>query len=304
MGGERGDWAGRHDLRRQHRRRGLRHQPRRDPALGRPEGQSVWTTPAFGQGSEAGDSFWGSVDLYAFSLDPNGQQRWQTFTPGYVTSSPALGSDGTVYVASFDHKLYALDPDTGAVRWSFSTDAHIYGSPALATNAEGQTSAIFITSTDGSVYAIHPSGHLLWRYDTGDPIRSSPVLGRKPHGGGQILYVGSSNGKLYALYAANGRRRWSFDTTPRDPALRDRNDLNGSPALGYSGRLHRRRARTRVVRPLRLLPAQHRQAVRYPPWAGFREARSTGCSMSRPAAPPSAAGGLRRSLRPRCSPPG
>jgi outer membrane protein assembly factor BamB len=200
-----------------------------------PRGQSVWTTPAFGQGSEAGDSFWGSVDLYAFSLDLNGQQRWQTFTPGYVTSSPALGSDGTVYVASFDHKLYALDPDTGAVRWSFSTDAHIYGSPALATNAEGQTSAIFITSTDGSVYAIHPSGRLLWRYDTGDPIRSSPVLGRKPHGGGQILYVGSSNGKLYALYAANGRRRWSFDTTPRDPALRDRNDLNGSPALGYRG---------------------------------------------------------------------
>ena len=200
-----------------------------------PRGQSVWTTPAFGQGAEAGNSFWGSVDLYAFSLDPNGQQRWQTFTPGYVTSSPALGSDGTVYVASFDHKLYALDPDTGAVRWSVQTDAHIYGSPALATNAEGQTSAIFITSTDGSVYAVHPSGRVLWRYDTGDPIRSSPVLGRKPHGGGQILYVGSSNGKLYALYAANGRRRWSFDTTPRDPALRDRNDLNGSPALGYRG---------------------------------------------------------------------
>jgi outer membrane protein assembly factor BamB len=80
-------------------------------------GQSVWTTPAFGEGSESGNTFWGSVDLYAFSLNQNGGLRWQTFTPGYVTSSPALGSDGTVYVGSFDHRLYALDPDTGQVRW-------------------------------------------------------------------------------------------------------------------------------------------------------------------------------------------
>ncbi len=198
-------------------------------------GQSVWTTPAFGQGAEAGNTFWGSVDLYVFSLDQNGRQRWQTFTPGYITSSPALGSDGTVYVGSFDHKLYALDPATGQVRWAFPTDAHIYSSPALASSPNGDTTAIYIASADGSVYAIDPSGRLLWRYDTGDPIRSSPVLGRKPRGGGQILYVGSSNGRLYALDAATGRRRWSFDTTPRDPALRDRNDLNGSPALGRRG---------------------------------------------------------------------
>jgi outer membrane protein assembly factor BamB len=200
-----------------------------------PRGQSVWTTPAFGQGSESGNSFWGSVDLYAFSLDQNGQLRWQTFTPGYVTSSPALGSDGTVYVGSFDHRLYALDPDTGQARWSFLTDAHIYGSPALGSGAQGETTAIYIGSADGSVYAVDPGGRLLWRYDTGDPIRSSPVVGRKPRGSGQIVYVGSSNGRLYALDAATGKRRWSFDTTPRNPALRDRNDLNGSPALGRRG---------------------------------------------------------------------
>ena len=200
-----------------------------------PRGQSVWTTPAFGQGTEAGNTFWGSVDLYAFSLDQAGHPRWQTFTPGYVTSSPALGSDGTVYVGSFDHKLYALEPDTGQIRWSFATDAHIYSSPALADGSDGRTREIYIASADGSVYALDPSGHLLWRYDTGDPVRSSPVLGRKPRGGGRILYVGSSNGKLYALDAASGRRRWSYDTTPRNPALHDRNDLNGSPALGRRG---------------------------------------------------------------------
>jgi outer membrane protein assembly factor BamB len=200
-----------------------------------PRGNSVWTTPAFGRGPQAGNTFWGSVDLFAFSLDRLGRQRWQTFTPGYVTSSPALGSDGTVYVGSFDHKLYALDPETGVPKWSFSTDAHIYSSPALASRSRGETTAIYVASADGSVYAVDPSGRLLWRYDTGDPVRSSPVLGRAPRGDGRILYVGSSNGKLYALDAESGRRRWSFDTTPSDPALRDRNDLNGSPALGRRG---------------------------------------------------------------------
>jgi len=193
---------------------------------------SVWTTPAF---DPAGNSYWGSVDLFAFSLDPQGGLRWETFTPGYVTASPALGSDGTVYTASFDRSLYALDPATGAVRWSFPTADHIYSSPALAAGPGGVTEAVYIGSADGSVYAVGPDGGELWRYDTGEPVRSSPVLGRAPHGGGEIVYVGSSNGRLYALDAETGRRRWSFDTTPRSGRLRDRNDLNGSPALGRRG---------------------------------------------------------------------
>ncbi len=138
--------------------------------------------------------------------------------------------------ASFDSKLYALDPATGVPKWTFPTSDHVYASPALGHDAAGHTTAIYIASADGSVYAVSPAGKLLWRYDTGDPIRSSPVLGAAPAGEHrQILYVGSSNGKLYALNADTGRRRWSYDTTPAAPALRDRNDLNASPALGRTG---------------------------------------------------------------------
>ncbi len=193
---------------------------------------SVWTTPAFGP---AGTTYWGSVDLNAFALDANGQAKWSRVFAGYVTSSPAIGSDGTVYVGTFDRRLHALDPDTGLDRWSFTTGDHIYGSPALAPDAQGETKAIYIGSADGSLYALRPDGSLIWRYDTGDPIRSSPALGRGPGGKSEIVYFGSSNGRLYALDAATGKRRWSFDTTPASGALRDRNDLNGSPALGRHG---------------------------------------------------------------------
>ncbi len=194
-------------------------------------GNSLWTEPAFGPN---GSTFWGSLDFNAYRLDASGHPAWGFAAPGYFVSSPAIGSDGTVYIGSFDSELYALDPSTGKPRWSFATSDHLYASPALGHDADGRTDAIYIASADGSVYAVSSTGRLLWRYDTGDPIRSSPVLGGAP-GGGEILYLGSSNGKLYALNAATGHRRWSYDTTPANPVLRDRNDLNASPALGRTG---------------------------------------------------------------------
>jgi outer membrane protein assembly factor BamB len=195
---------------------------------------SVWTMPAFGAG---GSTYWGSVDRDIFALNRAGAASWSTSTLGFVVSSPAIGSDGTIYIGSFDSNLYAIDPSTGLQKWAFGTDDHIYSSPALAHNAAGQTTEIYIASTDGSVYALSPAGKLEWSYDTGEPIRSSPVLGPAPSGqSGQILYVGSSDGSLYALNAATGTRRWSFDTVDySNPILRDRHELNSSPALGRTG---------------------------------------------------------------------
>jgi hypothetical protein len=189
--------------------------------------------PAFGP---AGTTYWGSVDRSVYALSSAGRRRWNTPTIGFVISSPALGSDGTIYIGSFDSKLYALDPATGLPKWTFGTNDHIYSSAALAHDAHGNTNEIYVASTDGSVYALSPSGSVLWSYDTGEAIRSSPVLGPAPHGEHRkILYVGASDGTLYALDADTGKRRWSFDTVSSDPILRDRHELNSSPALGRTG---------------------------------------------------------------------
>ena len=37
---------------------------------------------------------------------------WEFETGFWVPSSPAIGSDGTVYVGSFDHKLYAIKTES------------------------------------------------------------------------------------------------------------------------------------------------------------------------------------------------
>ena len=47
-------------------------------------------------------------------VDPTKHKRflWEFTTGGGVSSSPAIGSDGTVYVGSHDNNLYAIKTDS------------------------------------------------------------------------------------------------------------------------------------------------------------------------------------------------
>ncbi len=203
-----------------------------------PAGNNAWSAGSFDQ---EGNIYWTGLDLKARKINAKtGRSMWKFprgMTLGPVTSSIALGSDGTVYFASFDNNLYALNPDDGKTKWKFRTTDHIYASPALSCDANGNTTAIYITSADGCLYKVDTTGHLIWRYDTGSVIRSSPVISRAPtKEEGEIIYFGCGNGQVYAINSDTGHRRWSFDTTPHHiQELKDRNDLNGSPALGKTG---------------------------------------------------------------------
>jgi len=194
-------------------------------------GSNNWSQAAF---ASDGTIYWASLDTYIRAVSPSGLERWRRRTLGFVAASAAVGSDGAIYIGSFDSNLYALDPATGRIKWKFPTYDHIYSSAALGEDAAGNTIAIYFGSADGNLYALRPDGKLLWKYDTGAPIRSSPVIGLTP-GGAEIIYFGCGNGKLYALNAADGGLRWVYDTTPDEAELMDRNDLNGSPALGQAG---------------------------------------------------------------------
>lgn len=204
-------------------------------------GSNAWSAAAV---AEDGTIHWGSLDGRVRAVHPGGDLAWQAPTLGFVASSVALGRDGTAYVGSFDGGLYAYAPGGSPLpaplppwrlhTWRFGTRDHVYGSPALLEDASGKTLAIFVGSADGGLYAVSPEGALLWRYEAGDAIRSSPVVGPAPEGG-EIVYFGAGDGRLHAVNAATGARRFVFDTTPDDPELRDRNDLNASPALGPHG---------------------------------------------------------------------
>jgi outer membrane protein assembly factor BamB len=83
-----------------------------------------------------GKVFIGNTDdhVYAFSKS-SGQVVWDTPTSAYVYSSPAVanlpGLGPTVYSGSYDGDFYALNADTGAVRWRHSSGGRISGSGTI-----------------------------------------------------------------------------------------------------------------------------------------------------------------------------
>jgi outer membrane protein assembly factor BamB len=118
---------------------------------------------------------------------------------GPVASSPVLGSDGTIYVATTDGKLSAVSPTTHAVAWSSPTDDTFGSSPAVAQNGD-----LFIASTDHSLHAFAPNGTAKWTKDLGAESHSSPAIG-----GEGSIYVGDQSGMLHA-FDGTGNARWTY----------------------------------------------------------------------------------------------
>ena len=78
-----------------------------------------------------------------------GTVLWEFETGLYVYSSPAIGSDGTVYVGSIDAKLYAINGKTGVKLWEFETGNFVLSSPAI-----GSDGTVYVGSYDKKLYAI------------------------------------------------------------------------------------------------------------------------------------------------------
>ena len=74
---------------------------------------------------------------------------WEFETGGGVPSSPAIGSDGTVYVGSRDNKLYAINPKSGVKLWEFEMGNYVLSSPAI-----GSDGTVYVGSVDKKLYAI------------------------------------------------------------------------------------------------------------------------------------------------------
>ena len=77
-----------------------------------------------------------------------GVKLWEFKTRGEVFSSPAIGSDGTVYVGSNDNKLYAINGKSGVKLWGFETGDWV-SSPAI-----GSDGTVYVGSVDKKLYAI------------------------------------------------------------------------------------------------------------------------------------------------------
>ncbi|MCP4687098.1 MAG: PQQ-binding-like beta-propeller repeat protein [Desulfobacterales bacterium] len=154
--------------------------------------------------------------LFSFSCfaQTPGTQKWVFSSTWDVTSSPAIGPGGVIYVGSFNFFLHAINPD-GTLKWEFHTSGKVRSSPAI-----GPDGVIYVGSDDAHLYAIHPDGTEKWKFHTSYNVSSSPAIG--PDG---VIYFGSEDKNLYALNP-DGTQKWEFDLHGRGPS---------SPAIGPDG---------------------------------------------------------------------
>ncbi|BAU26527.1 outer membrane protein assembly factor BamB [Aneurinibacillus soli] len=164
-----------------------------------------------------GTIYIGSNDGNLYAIKPDGTKKWEFLTGGSINSSPTIASDGTIYIGSNDGKLYAINPD-GTKKWEFLIGSSIYSSPTIA--ADG---TIYIGSNNGSLYAIDGKGTKKWEFPTGDIIKSSPAIAADG-----TIYIGSYDKKIYAI-KPDGTEKWQFST---------QNYISSSPAIAADGTIY------------------------------------------------------------------
>ena len=166
---------------------------------------------------------------YSTSGNP-GTLKWKfvaTNCCGEVDSSPAIGSDGTIYVGAGANDLYAINPD-GTQKWGFATGDLILSSPAIGPTALSMLALLTATSTQSI-----PTAPQKWAFltapnvQTGNEVWSSPAIGSDA-----TIYVASDDGYLYALTDGGQgivTQKWAFATGGR---------VESSPAIGSDGTIY------------------------------------------------------------------
>lgn len=117
-----------------------------------------------------------------------GRLRFNFDAKSYVFSSAALAGS-LAYFGSHNGRLYAVDTKSGALAWSFQTDAS-KSDPMKVLNADGSLNQGGFTPVFGDFQDMYID---FYRYVSIGAIMSSPAIDRG------VLYVGSMDGNLYAL---------------------------------------------------------------------------------------------------------
>jgi outer membrane protein assembly factor BamB len=163
--------------------------------------------------------FFGSTNQQFYALDGSGQLRWTFITRERIKSDPLVAGD-TVYLTSYDGRLYALRTEDGKKLWQFPAEPPKPGEGQEAVPAEQITTGsfsysapfladgvIYVGNLDGYLYAVAAgSGQLKWRFKTDGGVTSSPLVENG------LVYFGSKDDHVYAIKTDGSGPAWKFKT--------------------------------------------------------------------------------------------
>ncbi len=123
----------------------------------------------------------------------SGKVLWSRQLSGGLTPGPVVGSDGTIYVATNSGELHAIDPTTGADRWTLSGDGPFSGETDLSVSPLILPSGSLLWSAPGNILdEVSAAGVVTWSHTFSAEVLS-PVLS------GSSAYVVCMDGTVAAI---------------------------------------------------------------------------------------------------------
>jgi outer membrane protein assembly factor BamB len=148
-----------------------------------------------------------------YAINPDGTLRWSVFDtfPEMFRNAPVIGTDGTLYFVYHNLPLTALNPEDGSVKWSCTLGVNDH---CLASPAIGPDGTIYAATQPGLLYAVSQNGQIKWTFDLAS-VGFSGILRSSPAADGEgSIYFGINTGNpSSAFFALNsdGTLKWKFE---------------------------------------------------------------------------------------------
>ncbi|HEY3781034.1 MAG TPA: PQQ-binding-like beta-propeller repeat protein [Fimbriimonadaceae bacterium] len=156
-----------------------------------------------------------------------GATKWQTQLTGPIAGSPAIGSDGTIYVCSQQQFLAFTDTGPSArLKWSSFFINQLAGSPTIESNGD------VVISDGGFLLGIQDSGSsgtVVWNAILGANIETSPAIGTDGS-----IYVGDDDDIFFA-FDASGNELSNYQTSSTDAITQDSAIFPNGELLAVAG---------------------------------------------------------------------
>lgn len=154
-------------------------------------GGPLWAQPA--TDPKCGCIYVASMDHMLYKFDAtNGRQLWKSQDlGGAIVGTPAIGSDGTLYVGTFGKEMIALNATNGSIQWRFTTQDWVWSGPVQENNT------LYFGDLSGYLYALDAvKGSSLWRIQPQTAILDTPVVT------GDKMYFTTETDTLYIVSTA------------------------------------------------------------------------------------------------------
>ena len=181
---------------------------------------------------------------------PNLELKWAFGLPGVsIASFQASIAGGQVFVGSSTGLVYALEGQSGCIRWVYEADAGVRAAIVVGPGRHGRT-ALYFGDTAANVYAVDAAtGDLHWKILVDDHPDARVTGAAVLHAGRLYVPIASLEegsaawpsyecctfrGSVVALEARSGRQLWKTYTITQEP---QRTGVNaaGAPRWGPSG---------------------------------------------------------------------